>query len=149
MSASSELFASLYAKYAADTGAGGLNEANSVYRVMFFQSENDYNEQQNSVQPRIVCRFTEGNIDAFLRGAMPIRFQMQLYFNRNTEAVQLNAAVIINRLRAVYHRQTLASGSIWEFAPATIRGNATTAIDVYGGVVTLDWQTTATELSGV
>lgn len=148
MSAESDLFNSLRTLYLADSGAGGLNGSGTA-NVPFFLSDDDADSDAAQNTPYITCDFAEGVIDGYSNGVMSIPFKMVVTFNRDNEKTEGRLAAVLNRIRTVFHRAALASGSVWSFAPATISRIVSLGNNGKFGRKAVEFRCTATKLIGV
>jgi hypothetical protein len=151
VSLENDVYTSVQALYAADTGAGGLNQSGATNQVRsndFFPNDDpDWYQNKNYPAIMVECSISDED-DAFARGRAIVPFRLHLFVRRNTGGFS-QLSTIASRIRTVFHRSALAAQSDWAFSPPAIRRTfpGPSTPDVMHRV--FEFQTVATRTSGV
>lgn len=122
MSCESEILASVAAAVAADTGASGLTNTSSTANCPTqFRVDDPNGERTNSNWPAISWEVPNiSAMDAFGAGAYMCELRFHVKTDQDTQFANHDA--VVQRVRAVFHRQSLSAGSVFGFGTVRIVG---------------------------
>jgi len=148
-----DLYTAIQTAYAADSGAGGLanSTGNQYVRSTDFKRFDDSDERNNGNWPMIEIDVSAaGEDDAFSRGRAMVYGRAYLSFKRDGVAAMFSKIdAVLDRFRALYHRNQLTASASWAWSPLTISRVIRGPVSGNEAKRIVEFQVLATRTSGV